>query len=134
MRFVVDANVSGQGHLRALKKPYDIVFVVDMNKTHQTTDAIASFACSDDRILITNDMDTYRIAYDRAIRHPGLIETKTQVNSIASGEALLALLSRLADDRDPLNYEALKNTAIKITFDDDGTRRHDLFEPFPQLS
>lgn len=131
MRFIVDANVSGRGYLRALKPPYDIIIIDERSPELRTAKAIATFACREGRILITNDVEIYRTAYDQIVHHPGVIEMETKYPSRVSGEALLALLSKIADPRTHLTYEAMHDTLITIMIDKDGKPHFDLFDRFP---
>jgi hypothetical protein len=114
-----------------LRYPYDIVIIGENVPQLRTTDAIATFACREGRILITNDIEIYRAAYDQIPHHPGVIEMETKSPSRISGEALLGLLSQIADPRTLLTYDVMQDSLITILIDKKGQPHFDLFDRFP---
>jgi hypothetical protein len=131
VRFLVDPNVSGQSILRNLSAPYDILFLVDMPSGPRTADEIATYACSDARILITNNIEYYRSSYERIVHHPGIVELETKYSASNAGRALLAFLSKMAEAYKLNIYDALRDSVITIIIDQNGNPHFDFFDRFP---
>jgi len=113
MKLLADENIERPLILYLRQEGHDVLSVAESVPTIRDDDVLA-LAVSDQRVLLSNDLDFGELVYHRKLNAPGIVLLRLRAKSLAEKVKLFAENWRLAEGKVTGNFVVISNRRIRV--------------------